>query len=417
MTDRDPTAAQANGKRKKLLIGILAIFACAGVAYGAYWLTVARHLQSTDDAYVEGNVVQITPQIEGTVVGIEADDTQFVHAGDPLVELDGVDASVALEAAKAELAQAVREVRGLFAHADELRSGVTVREVELAKARADLQRREGLEATGAVSAEEVQHARDAVHGADSALAALREQLAGQTALVDDTSVASHPRVARAAAKLRAAYIDYRRTVIPAPVSGFVARRSVQLGQRVSPGTPLMAVVPPDEVWVSANFKEVRLARIRVGQPARVVADANGVDYHGTVVGFGAGTGAAFALLPPQNATGNWIKVVQRLPVRIALDPGELEAHPLAIGLSTEVSIDLRAEVRSVEDTAPAEPRPSAPTAYRTTVYVDAERTVDALIATLIATTGGGAAVARAPPGAADSAEQVAVAVAGKPRER
>lgn len=390
MNEHRESVSRPNGKRRKLLAAAAGLFACVGVAYGAYWLAFARYTEATDDAYVDGNVVEITPQVAGTVVAIDADDTQFVEAGAPLVQLDRVDAAVALENAKAELAQTVREVRGVFAHADELSSEVTVREVELSKARADLRRRESLMATGAVSAEEVQHAREAVKGAESALAALREQLAGHLALVDRTSVASHPRVAHAAAKLRAAYLDYRRTKIPAPVAGFVARRSVQLGQRVSPGTALMAVVPPDQIWVNANFKEVDVSRIRVGQTARVVADANGVEYRGTVVGFGAGTGAAFSLLPPQNATGNWIKVVQRLPVRIALDREQVEAHPLAIGLSMEVAIDVREPLRAGANARGPQgaARPSA-TAYRTNVFADAEHAVDALIADIIEKNGGG----------------------------
>jgi membrane fusion protein (multidrug efflux system) len=277
--------------------------------------------------------------------------------------------------------------------------------VDFTKAKADLERREGLAASGAVSAEEVQHARDGVHAAESALAAAREELAAHRSLIDDTSVASHPKVARAAAAVRAAYLDYRRAVIPAPVSGVVAKRSVQLGQRVSPGAPLMAVVPLDQVWVDANFKEVQLKRIRTGQRATVTADANGVQYHGRVVGVGAGTGAAFALLPAQNATGNWIKVVQRLPVRIALDANELAAHPLAIGLSTTVEIDVH-DTPDALPTAPDAPTapnapnapttpdaPDADTGYRTTVFADREPAVNALIAEIIRANGGDGVIA------------------------
>jgi membrane fusion protein, multidrug efflux system len=381
------TNSSANGKRKSLLSWVVAVFASGVIAYTAYWVTAGRFVESTEDAYVNGNVVQITPQVAGTVVGIHADDTQFVMAGHPLVALDPVDAKVALERTEADLADTVREVRSVFARTDQLRSEVAVRDVDLAKANADLDRREGLAQSGAVSAEEVQHARDSVRGAESALAAAREELAGHRALIDETSVASHPKVAQAAAAVRAAYLDYRRAEIPAPVSGVVAKRSVQLGQRVSPGTPLMAIVPPDEVWVDANFKEVQVKQIRVGQRARVTADANGVEYHGTVVGVAAGTGAAFALLPAQNATGNWIKVVQRLPVRIALDADEVAAHPLALGLSMEVEVDVR-------DSA-GEP-PAAPVAkagYATAVFADRERRVELLIAKIIGANGGTGVVA------------------------
>jgi membrane fusion protein, multidrug efflux system len=400
MSEAANRSTPPNGKRKKLLLLVAGVFALAGTAYAAYWVAVGRFIQSTDDAYVDGNVVQITPQVAGTVVGIDADDTQFVTAGDALVMLDRIDAKVALERTKANLAETVREVRSVFARTDQLRSEVAVREVDLAKAKADLKRREGLAQSGAVSAEEVQHARDGVRAAESALAAAREELAGHRALVDDTSVASHPKVERAAAAVRAAYLDYRRANIPAPVSGVVAKRSVQLGQRVSPGTPLMAIVPLDQVWVDANFKEVHLKRIRVGQHARVTADANGVEYDGTVVGVGAGTGAAFALLPAQNATGNWIKVVQRLPVRIALDANEVAAHPLAIGLSMEVEID----VHDTPDPPPA--AAAAESGYRTAVFADRERAVDALIAKIIRSNGGDNVVAEHSP-RIDAEERVA----------
>jgi membrane fusion protein (multidrug efflux system) len=373
-----------NGRRKKLLAIVIGAFMIVGIVYGVYWTTVARYYESTDDAYVDGNVVRITPQVAGTVIGINVDDTQFVHTGDTLVQLDRADAAIALRSAQAQLGQAVRRVRNLFADTAQLQAEVAGREVDLAKAAADLKRRRRLADTGAVSAEAIRHARDAVRAAQAALTAARERLAGNRALTDNTSVASHPDVERAAARVRAAWLDYRRSVLPAPVSGFVARRSVQLGQRVSPGTPLMAIVPLNQVWVDANFKERQLRKLRVGQPVQLVADANGVDYHGTVVGFGAGTGAAFALLPAQNATGNWIKVVQRLPVRIALDPKELAAHPLRIGLSMEVRVDVHhqngAQLKRMTDTDPA---------YRTVVFKQQTHGIDALIAGIIAKNSGG----------------------------
>jgi len=316
-------------------------FVLAGVVYGAYWAAFARHHQLTEDAYVNGNVVEITPQISGTVVGIAADDTQFVNGGEALVRLDPADAKVALDEAEAQLAHTVREVRNLFATSAQLQAAVVVRESDLSAAQSDLARREPLSRTGAVSSEELQHARDAVRSTQAALIAAREQLAANRARVDRTTVENHPEVRNAAAAVRSAYLNYTRTVLPAPVSGFVAKRNVQLGQRVSPGTPLMSVVPLDQVWVDANFKEPQLAGMRVGQPAIVTADLYGhsVRYHGKVVGFGAGTGAVFSLLPAQNATGNWIKIVQRVPVRIALDAREIEQHPLQIGLSMKVDVE------------------------------------------------------------------------------
>jgi membrane fusion protein (multidrug efflux system) len=317
----DPKTTPASSKRWRWLIGAGATFAVIGLAYGVYWAQVLRNQQSTDDAYVSGNVVQITPQISGTVVAIGADDTQFVKAGQALVRLDQADAKVALEQAEAQLARTVRDVRNLYATSAQLQADVRVHDTDLAAAQSDLARRRQLGASGAVSGEELQHAVDAVKGAQAGLAAAREQLAANRARVDGTTLENHPQVRDAAAAVRSAYLTFSRTELPAPVSGLVARRNVQLGQRVSPGTPLMAVVPLDQVWVDANFKEPQLQRMRVGQPVSVTADLYGtrVVFHGTVAGFGAGTGAAFALLPAQNATGNWIKIVQRVPVRIALD--------------------------------------------------------------------------------------------------
>jgi membrane fusion protein (multidrug efflux system) len=334
-------AAVTQAKRRRWLAFVSAAFGAAGIAYGAYWALVLRHYQSTDDAYVSGNVVQITPQVSGTVVAIGADDTQFVKAGQLLVQLDQADAKIALDQAEAQLAKTVREVRNLFATSAALQATVEMRQSDLAKANEDLARRERLAASGAISREEQQHARDAVNSAKSALQAAQQDLAANHARVDRTTIEDHPDVRNAAAHWRDAYLAYVRTALPAPVAGFVAKRAVQLGQRVSPGVALMAIVPLDQVWVDANFKEPQLASMRLGQPVRLSADIYGgkVQYHGKVAGFGAGTGSAFAILPAQNATGNWIKIVQRVPVRIALDPQELSAHPLQIGLSMQVQVD------------------------------------------------------------------------------
>ena len=318
-------------------------FLLLGAAYTAYWASVLRWQQSTDDAYVNGNVVQITPQISGTVVSIGADDTQFVKAGQPLVRLDQADAKVALDQAEAQLAKTVREVRTMFATSAQLRAAVAIRESDLAITQKDLARRERLANSGAISTEELQHARDAARGAEAALMSAKQQLNANQARVDGTTLENHPDVRNASAVVRNAYLTYSRTTLPAPVSGFVARRAVQLGQRVGPGASLMSVVPLDQVWVDANFKEPQLANMRVGQPVTLTADlyGNGFRYHGKVVGFGAGTGSAFALLPAQNATGNWIKIVQRIPVRVALDQKELSEHPLQVGLSMKVEVSVR----------------------------------------------------------------------------
>jgi membrane fusion protein (multidrug efflux system) len=345
-TKTDTTIAASSGmqaRRKRWLALVVGVFTLSGIAYGAYWALTMRYVQSTDDAYVSGNVVQITPQIAGTVIAIGADDTQFVQAGQPLVQLDPTDAKVALDQSEAELGKTVREVRGLFATSAQLQATVAMRRSDVSRAADDLSRRERLASAGAVSAEELHHARDALDSAQSALIAAQQQLEANRARVDRTTVENHPEVLAAATRVRDAYLTYARTELPAPVSGFVAKRAVQLGQRVSPGAALMAIVPLDQVWVDANFKEPQLAGMRVGQPVTLVADIYGgkVTYHGKVAGFGAGTGSAFALLPAQNATGNWIKIVQRVPVRVALDPQELSAHPLQIGLSMQVEVDTR----------------------------------------------------------------------------
>ena len=288
-------------------------------------------------------MVQITPQISGTVVAIGADNTQFVKAGQPLVRLDQADAKLALQESEARLARTVRQVRNLFSTSSELQANVQVRRTELARAQSDYARRARLQRSGAISEEELQHASDAVKAAQAGLAAAQQRLAANRAWVDGTTIQSNPSVRDAAAAVHAAYLNYVRTVLPAPVSGFVARRDVQLGERVSTGTPLMAVVPLNEVWVDANFKESQLGTMRVGQPVTLTSDLYGgnVVFHGRVIGFGAGTGSAFSLLPAQNATGNWIKIVQRVPVRVALDPRELAQHPLQIGLSMKAYVNVR----------------------------------------------------------------------------
>ena len=328
-------------RRGLTLLGL--VVALCGVGYGSYWFLYARHFESTDDAYVDGDVVQITSEVSGTVIGLHADDTQFVARDQPLLELDPADAEVAVRRAEADLGRAVRAVRALFAQSDELRAEIVDREVALQRAERDYQRRAGLLSDGAVSSEEFQHTQEDVTEIRATLAAAREQLNGTEAQIDGTTVLTNPEVLAAAAAVRDAWLALRRTRITSPVAGLVARRSVQVGQQVAAGTPLMGVVPLNALWVDANFKEVQLRDMRVGQPVTLLTDIYGgkVVYHGKVVGLSAGTGSAFALLPAQNASGNWIKIVQRLPVRVQLDPGELQAHPLRIGLSVTATVDIR----------------------------------------------------------------------------
>jgi membrane fusion protein (multidrug efflux system) len=381
----ETTATLPSGNaRKRWMMLVAAAFASIGIAYGTYWALALRYIQSTDDAYVSGNIVQITPQISGTVVAVDADDTQFVKAGQTLVQLDQADAKIALDEADAQLAKSVREVRNLFATTAQQQASVSIRQSELARANDDLARRDRLASSGAISAEEQHHARDAVDSAKAALIASQQQLEASRARVDRTTIDNHPDVLNAAAHVRDAYLTYARTTLPAPVSGFVAKRAVQLGQRVSPGAPLMAIVPLDQVWVDANFKEPQLADMRGGQPVILKADIYGrsVKYHGKVVGFGAGTGSAFALLPAQNATGNWIKIVQRVPVRIALDAQELAAHPLQVGLSMQVEVDTheRSGERLPQLTRNDQDAPAHATAVFRQLDATAEDRVKAIIA-------------------------------------
>jgi len=357
MSEQQTPAPQgANPKRKKALLALASVVAIAGVAWGAYEWLVASHYESTDNAYVQGNVIQITPQVGGTVMSIHADDTDFVKAGQPLVKLDPADAKVALEQAEAALGQTVRQVRTLYANNGSLAAQVALRQADIAKAQAevarasdDYNRRAALVGNGAVSREELNHAQTQLNGARAALAAAqaavvsaRQQLASNQAMTAGTGVEQHPQVQAAAAKVREAWLAQQRSVLVAPVDGYVARRTVQLGQRVAAGTPLLSVVPLKQVWVDANFKEVQLRKLRIGQPVKLTADLYGkrVEYRGTVAGLGVGTGAAFSLLPAQNATGNWIKVVQRVPVRVALDPAQLDANPLRVGLSMDATVDV-----------------------------------------------------------------------------
>ena len=327
--------------RKKALLAVIGTFAVGAIAFGAYWSIALRNAESTDDAYVNGNVVQITSQVPGTVTAVAAEDTDFVTAGTSLVQLDTADAKVALDEATSQLAKTERQVRNAYATSAQLAATLRQREAEVARAADDLKRRESLAASGFISKEALQHDRTTLSVAEAAANAARQQLAAQQALVDNTTVGSHPDVLNAIAKVKEADLSYSRTTIAAPVSGYVAKRAVQVGQRIAPGTPLMAVISLDDVWVDANFKEGQLKQMRVGQPVKLTADLYGdkLEYHGKVVGFGAGTGGAFALLPAQNASGNWVKIVQRVPVRISIERGELAEHPLQVGLSMQVKVD------------------------------------------------------------------------------
>ena len=398
----DLPSPQGKPSRKKALAAATAAVVVAGIAYGAYWALVLNHFESTDNAYVQGNVVQLTPQVGGTVVAIGADDTDHVKAGQLLVRLDPADAQVALAQAEAQLAQTVREVRTLYANNSTLTAQIALREADLTRARTDVARalddvarRAPLLASGAVGKEEFDHsnaqltaAKSGVAAAESAVIAAREQLLANQTLTDGVSVAQHPNVQRASARVREAYLALRRADLLAPVDGFVAKRSVQLGQRVQAGAPLMSVIALDRLWVEANFKESQLQNLRIGQPVELLADVYGKKtvYHGQVEGLGAGTGAAFALLPAQNATGNWIKVVQRVPVRISLDAKELAAHPLRVGLSMEARVDI-----GKTDGAMLADGSRAATLSQTTVFEQNNLAADKEVQRIVAANGGAAA--------------------------
>ena len=387
-----PTENKTARRRGLTLIAVAVVL--VGIGWGGWHWVTGRHFETTDNAYVAGNVVQITPQAPGTVVAILADDTDFVKAGQALVRLDPSDARVALEQAEAQLAQTLREVRTLFANNGAGQAQVALRaaelgraQAELARATADVERRAPLVASGAVGREEFQHAgaqatsaRNAVAAAQAALQAAREQLGASRTQTDGTSPQLHPQVQRAAARVREAYLALQRTVLLAPVDGHVAKRGVQLGQRVQAGAPLMTLVSLQSLWVDANFKESQLQALRIGQPAVMEADVYGnkVSFHGRVIGLGAGTGAAFALLPAQNATGNWIKIVQRVPVRIALDRAELEKNPLRIGLSVSAEVDIR------DQSGPRVASAAATTVMRANTGENVSKKVDALIRKILA---------------------------------
>ena len=323
-------------------IGI-ALIVVAVLAAGLWWLLAGQYTETTEDAYVDGNVVAVTAQVSGVVTAITADDTDYVNVGSNLVKLDDTDARLALARAEAQLARSVRQVRAQYANVGQTHANLQLREVELSKVKADLARRRDLLASGAISGEDVKHAEDAVRAATAELGVATQQLAGSSALIGRTSIATNPDVLAASSQVRDAWIAVYRTEVPAPVSGMVTKRNVQLGQKINPGVSLMSVVPLDHLWVNANFKESQLRHIRIGQKVDLVADVYGADvvYHGTVVGQEPGTGSAFSLLPAQNATGNWIKVIQRVPVRSALDPQQVAKHPLQLGLSMKVSAATR----------------------------------------------------------------------------
>lgn len=379
------TQDAGNQRKRKLWLGGLALLVILVVVGVWAWQALyGRWNESTDDAYVNGNVVEITPLVTGTVVSIGADDGDLVQEGQVLLNFDPSDALIGLQGAEANLARTVRQVRGLFSNVNGMKAQVAAQKALVQKAQDNYSRRKTLSAGGAISQEELSHARDDLASAQSALRNAEQQLNTTTALVDNTAIASHPDVMAAAAQLRQAYLAHARTTLIAPVTGYVAKRTVQLGQRVQPGTALMAVIALNQLWIDANFKETQLHKMRIGQPVEIEADIYGssVRYSGSIDSIGAGTGSAFALLPAQNATGNWIKIVQRVPVRIHINADELAKHPLRVGLSMTVDVNLHDQSGPV-----LAQQPPQKASFTTNVYEQQLADAEALIARLIDSNG------------------------------
>ncbi len=339
----------AKAASARLAIAAIVILV-GGALWYTYWYFAVRGHAYTDDAYIGGDVVQVTSQLAGTVVAIGAGDTATVKAGDLLVRLDDADAKLAVAEATSSLATAVRQARQQQVELLRSRAQAQNSAVALARAESDLARRQGIEPAGAVSGEELAHARQMVAAAQAQTQVDAAAVASAETALGDPDLHAHPLVASAAARLSQALLDLERCTIRAPVGGQVAKRSVELGARIQPGEPLLSLIDIGALWVDANFKERQLDGVAIGQAATVHADIYGraVDFRARVVGLDAGTGNAFALLPAQNASGNWIKIVQRLPVRVSLDPRDLASHPLRIGLSAEVSIDLGASAQQAD---------------------------------------------------------------------
>ena len=365
-TAEQPAANNQNHqKRRQILTWLGALFLVIGVIWFLYWLIWARFEEYTDDAYVNGNLVRLMPRIRGTVVAIHTDDTDLVAEGQSVVSLDNTDTEIALQRAKANLALTVRQVHQYFEYAQQAEAAVAFRKADLIKADDDWKRRIGLVGKRAISREEMQHYKTRATTAKAQFDAARHQLQYALALIENSDLYHHPLVERAKENLKIAYLNNQRTIILAPITGIVAKRSVQVGQQIAPNTALLSIIPLNEVWVDANYKESQLSRLRIGQPVSVYADAYRFVYHGKIAGLNAGTGSAFALLPPQNATGNWIKIVQRLPVRISLDPEEIKKHPLQIGLSMHVTTNTHNLKNNALPQTPARGTP-----YMTRIYAD-----------------------------------------------
>jgi membrane fusion protein (multidrug efflux system) len=363
-------------RRVRWMSSLAVIFFIIIFAYLLYWFFVSQYYETTDDAYVDGNLIQVMPKISGQVVEILADETDLVNKGEPIIRLDKSDVDIALKNAESELALTVRQVSQLYVSVDQLKSDVIIQESNLEKTREDYQRRKGLVVTKVISSEDLQHAKLAVDSATASLALAKAKLLESVNMVSNSDLYHHPQILQAEVKLRNAYLSWQRTVVYAPETGYVAKRPVQVGQYVTPNSVLMIIVPLNQVWIDANFKESQLQHMRLGQPVELISDAYGSDikYKGKVVGLNPGAGNVFDLLPPQNATGNWIKVVQRLPVRVEVDAQQLMKYPLRMGLSMTATVDTRHR-----DGDALAKLPQKKIVYQTLPYGDDPKAVDKLI--------------------------------------
>jgi membrane fusion protein (multidrug efflux system) len=365
-----------HSKRNLILGSMTAFFLLVALGVFLYWLLWGRFHEYTNDAYVSGNLVYVTPQVSGIVTSIYIDDTELVDEGHLLIELDKTDFQIALDLSKADLADQIRSVAQLFLQVKQAVATVQVAKTQLAQNAEDFERRKALVDSGSVSIETFQHSEHALAASFFSLAASEASYFSLFAQIDKTTIEHHPRVRKAEQHLKDAFVQMSRSTLRAPVKGLIAERTVQVGQRVQAGEPLFSIIPLDQMWVDANFKEVQIGKMQIGQHVSIYSDVYGgsVEYHGRIGGIGGGTGSVFSVLPPQNATGNWIKIVQRVPVRIFLDPKEIIAHPLRLGLSMETTVDIHdIHESSIPSLIPTRPL------YKTDIFINEEEGVAKLI--------------------------------------
>ena len=379
-TDTQTSSNNKSQQRKKGLSIFILLLLLIAIGSAAYWYFFIKGFEETEDAYVSGNQVMVSSQVAGNISKINVDNMDPVQAGDVLLELDDTNAKLSFEQAKSNLANAVRQISQLNYTVKQLKSAVRANEITLAQAQGNLNRRVQLVKDGAIDKESFQHAKEAVELAKANLTTSQNQLEANQALLLDGPLSEQPQIQSAVSNLKQAWLNLERTKIRSPIKGYVARRNAQVGQAVSVGGALMAVVNTDQMWLDANFKETQLTHMRIGQPVEIHFDLYGKDktFNGKVVGIEMGTGSAFSLLPTQNATGNWIKVVQRVPVRIQLDPQQLAENPLRIGLSATVKVNVTdSQGETLRDQAPTT------TLYSTNVLQYDESAVNNLIESII----------------------------------